>query len=84
MATVELTIQQVADLVRQLTPDQKRELLLSLTSDTEARRSERMALAEEQLRQTCAQRGLDWNSMPEDQRESLVNELIHEDRSCPR
>jgi hypothetical protein len=84
MATVELTSQQVAELVRQLSPGQKREVLLALAGDAEARRGERMAIAQEQLRQRAHERGCDWNTMTEDQRESLVDELIHEDRSCPR
>jgi hypothetical protein len=84
MATVELTNQQVAELVRQLSPEQKREVLLALAGDADARRDERMTLAQEQLRQRAQARGCDWNTMTDDQREALVDELIHEDRSCPR
>jgi hypothetical protein len=82
MATVELTSEQIAELVRQLSPGQKREVLLALAADAETRRGQRMALAEEQLRLRAKERGLDWNALGEEQREALVDELMHEDRSC--
>src|ERR1043166_2910642 len=41
-------------------------------------REERMAYAEEQLRQRARERGLDWSTMNEDQREAFVDRLLHE------
>jgi len=41
-----------------------------------------MEYAEEQLRRACTERGLDWDKMSEDQREALVDDLVHEDRPC--
>ena len=81
MATVELTSQQVAELVRQLSPEQKREVLMTLAGEAETRRNERMALAAEQLQKRARERGRDWDTMTEEERELLVDELIHEDRS---
>lgn len=84
MATVELTDEQVINLVRQMPPERKREILLALASDAQARRDQRMQYAEEQLRRRCVERGLQWDTMTEDEREVFVDDLIHEDRSCVR
>jgi hypothetical protein len=82
MASVELTNEQVAELVRQLPADAKREVLLALAEDSQARRPERMTLAAAQLRRLALDRGLDWDAMSDDQRQALVDDLIHEDRPC--
>ena len=39
---------------------------------------ERMRFGEAQLRRVCAQRGLDWDRLSEDQREAFVDDLLHE------
>jgi hypothetical protein len=82
MASVELTNEQVAELIRQLPAKAKREVPLTLAEDAQAGRPERMALAAAQLRQLAADRGLDWEAMSDDQRQALVDDLIHEDRPC--
>ena len=51
MAVLELTKEQIFDLVRQMPAKQKREMLLSLTANAPA---ERQQFAEEQLRRLCA------------------------------
>ncbi len=83
MANVEFTTKQIVDLVLQLPSERKREVLLALANDSQAGRDQRMKFAEDQLRRLCAERGRDWDSMSEVVRESLADELIHEDRSCP-
>jgi hypothetical protein len=84
MPTLELTDQQVVELVKQLPPDQKRAALLALAEETVARRDERMEFAENQIRRVCAERGRDWDKMTEEERESFVDDLVHEDRACGR
>lgn len=84
MPTLELTEQQVVDLVRQLPPARKRDALLALAGDATARREERIQFAEAQLRRLCAERGRDWDKLTEDDRELFIDELVHEDRSCGR
>lgn len=79
MPNVTLTDDQVIELVRQLPPTQRRALLLSLASDAQARRAERMGYAEERLRLLAAERGLAWETMDEDARELFVDDLLHED-----
>ena len=48
------------------------------------RREEGMQFTETQLRWLAAGRGLDWDRMSDDEREALVDELVHEDRKCGR
>jgi hypothetical protein len=77
MASVELTNEQIVELVRQLPIAAKRDVLLALPGDAQARRGERMALAAEQLRQRAAERGLNWDTMSDDDRQAHVDELTH-------
>lgn len=82
MPILELSEQQVVELVKQLSPDCKRAALLALAEDATASRQERMQFAEAQLRRLSHERGLDWDQMSEEQRESLIDDLMHEDRPC--
>ena len=82
MATLQLTDAQVVELVRQLSPDQKRAAILALAADAAAHRDQRMEKAEAQLRRICAERGLDWEKLTADERESFIDDLVHEDRAC--
>ncbi len=80
MPSVTLTNDQVVELVQQLPPAQKRLVLLTLAGDAQARRTERMAYAEERLRERAAARGLAWDDLDEDARELFIDDLLHEDR----
>ena len=82
MASVELTTDQVIQLVRQLPAERKRDVLLALASESQSTRNERLALAEQQFRELAEKRGLNWNSMSDDERQHLADDLIHEDRPC--
>ena len=63
MASVELTNEQIIELVRQFPTEAKQEVLRTLAIDSEARRTERMAVALEQIRRLAAQRGLNWDTI---------------------
>jgi hypothetical protein len=80
MPTVELTMEQVLALVKQLPPEQKQSVLMMLAEEGRAQREERLVYAEAQLRRLCAERGLDWDAMGDDERETFIDDLIHEDR----
>ena len=82
MPMLELTDQQVVELVKQLPPERKREALLALAAEASARRDERMEYAEAQIRRVCAERGRDWDKLSEDEREAFIDDLVHEDRAC--
>ena len=83
MVTLELTEQQVVDMVRQLPPERKRTAILALASEGQHGRAERLAYAENQFRRLASEDGRDWDAMSEDEREALANAIIHEDRACP-
>jgi len=78
MSTLELSDEQVISLVRGLSAERKRAALLALAQDAQVGRDERLRFGDAQLRRTCAERGLDWDRMSEDERESFVDVLLHE------
>lgn len=82
MPILELTDEQVVELVKQLPPEHQRAALLALAAGATQQREQRMKYAEEQLRRVAAERNLDWDKMSEPQREALVDDLMHEDRPC--
>jgi hypothetical protein len=82
MGVLELTKEQIFDLVRQMPAEQKREMLLVLAANAPVERATRQQFAEEQLRRLCAARGLDWGALSADEREAFIDDLIHEDRTC--
>ena len=84
MPTVELSEGQVLELAKQLPPEKQRELLLALAGGAARRRDKRMAYAETQLRRISSERGMDWDKMSEEERERLVDDLVHEDRPCAK
>jgi hypothetical protein len=84
MPSLELTDEQVIDLVRQLPPERQRAALLALAAGASDGRAERMNYAEDQLRRVCSDRGLEWDKMVEEEREAFIDDLMHEDRPCGR
>jgi len=82
MAVVELSKEQIFDLVRQMPANEKREMLHLLAQNGSEVRARRQLVAEEQVRRLCAARGRDWDAMTPDEREVFINELVHEDRPC--
>ncbi len=82
MAVLELSKEQILDLVRQMPAKEKREILHLLARNSPPERAKRQELTEQQLRRLGAARGLNWDSMSADEREQFIDDLIHEDRSC--
>ena len=82
MPNLLLTNEQAIELIKQLPAERKRSLLVELAQEAAQERKNRMAYAEEQLRQLANQRELDWDRMTEDEKESFVDDLVHEDRQC--
>ena len=78
MSVLELTDEQVLSLVRQLPAPSKKAALFALAEDASRRRDERLMQGEQQLRQRARERGLNWDTMNEDERETFVNRLLHE------
>ena len=81
-ATIELTTEQLIDFIDQMPPKEKRAVLIALAERTRVGEKERMKYAESQVRQLCASRGLNWDTMTEEEREDFIDDLVHEDREC--
>jgi hypothetical protein len=80
MQTLQLTVKQVIDLVKQLPPEGKQAVLNVLKVEQDAWWEETLTQGEQQMRRLCAERGLDWDNMSEEEREGFVDELLHEDK----
>ena len=78
MSTLAPSDEQVIALARGLPAERKRVALLALAQEAQAGREDRLRWAEAQLRRASAQRGLDWDRLSEDERESFVDALLHE------
>jgi hypothetical protein len=79
METITLTVaeSQIIEWVRQLSPQTKQAVLRVLIPELD----ELEALVDygsQRMRQLCAERGVDWDSLSEEKRQQLVDELLHE------
>lgn len=81
-ATIQLTTEQVIDFIQQMPAKEKRAVLIALAEKANVNEEERMKYAESQVRQLCASRGLNWDTMTEEEREDFIDDLVHEDREC--
>jgi hypothetical protein len=77
MPEIELTFEQVLDLVRQLSEEEKHRLLLFLTSKGSALDE---VFLMNRLHSVAKERGRDWENMNQKEQERFINELVDEDR----
>ena len=82
MATLELTDDQVLQLVKQLPARRQQDLLRSLLGGQWSTWEKLPSEGEVGARRAAAQRGLNWDAMSEEQRESFIDDVVHEDRAC--
>jgi hypothetical protein len=78
--TLALTDDQVVELVEQLPPDQQSLVYQRLAKKKWGRWIEASQGAEDEARRLAQARGLDWDTLNEDERMQLVNDLVHEGR----
>lgn len=78
MATLSLTDEQVVELVKQLPPQSKQRVLADLTAERDEWWRSAANEGEKRIRSIAADRGLDWETMSEIEREAFVDELLHE------
>jgi hypothetical protein len=78
MATLSLTDEQVVELVKQLTPQCKQRVLADLTAERDQWWHSAVGEGEKDMRQLAVARGLNWDTMTEAQRETFVDDLLHE------
>jgi hypothetical protein len=79
--TITLSDEQVLKLVDQLPPERKQELFSRLAASAWPEWASIVAEAEPQVRRLAAERGLDWDTLTEDERLTFVNDLVHDDRT---
>jgi len=81
-SSLELSDEQVIELAKRLPREKQdallRELLLLRWSNWESLSQYGQARA----RELAAQRGLNWDTMSDAEREALIDDLVHEDRGC--
>lgn len=78
LVTVELSEKQILRAVKRLSPEGKQAVLRALIPRLDA--SERLVdSGEPRMRSLAAERGQQWDSMTEEERESLVDEMLHEE-----
>jgi hypothetical protein len=82
--TIELTNEQVVDLVRQLPPVQQASILNLLLEREWGTWLELSRKGQDGARNAAARRGRDWDAMAEQEREAFIDELVHEDRQCQK
>jgi hypothetical protein len=78
MQTVTLTVpeSQLIEWVRQLSPQSKQAVLRALIPNLDEL-EELVDYGNQRIRQICAERGLDWDRLTEDEREQLIDQLLH-------
>ena len=80
--TVKLTTQQVIDFIQQMPGEERLAVVLALAKESLPGRAERMKFLESNVQKICAERGLDWNTMTDEERQDFINDVVHEDREC--
>ena len=82
--TVKLTTEQVIDFIQQIPPEEKIAVLTTLAEQAHAEHTEQIKYGEAKIREISAARGLDWDTLTEEERIDFMDELVHEDRKCNR
>lgn len=79
METVTLAVpeSQLIEWVRQLSPRAKQNVLKALVADLDELNS-LVDYGSQRMRQFCAERGIDWDGLAEEERQHLVDEWLHE------
>jgi hypothetical protein len=76
MPKLELSEEQVLELLLQLSPEGKRKALEILKQDAEW---EQVAQGvRKRWKEICAERGIDWERLSDEEKEALVDEWLHQ------
>ena len=78
MVTLPISEEQVVQLVKQLDAQTKRRVLINLTAERDDWWQTTAREGEADLRRLAAERGLNWDTLSEPEREALVDDLLHE------
>jgi hypothetical protein len=80
MPNIDLTNEQVVDLVKQLPSDQQEQLLNYLLLRRWGSWTNVSQANEEGVRAAARLRGRNWDTMSEQERELFIDDVVHEDR----
>ena len=80
--TIKLTTEQVIDFIQQMPGEEKLAVVRALAKESLPQRIERMKHLESNVRTICAERGLNWDTMTDEERQDFINDIVHEDREC--
>ncbi|MBM3182044.1 MAG: hypothetical protein FJZ86_17115 [Chloroflexi bacterium] len=75
--TLEIPEAQLVEWVQRLSPSVKQSVLRALIPEMDAL-EQLLQYGDERIRSVSAQRGIDWDSLNEQQREKLINDILHE------
>jgi hypothetical protein len=78
MPMLTLTNEQVIELVKQLPPEQQIEIFRFLLLQKWERWESLSTYGFSKARLVAQERGYNWNSMTEDERETFIDEVVHE------
>jgi hypothetical protein len=79
MPTLNVSDDQVVELITQPPPERKRAILYNRAKDAQILREKRIEYGENQIRKLCAERGLNWDVMSDGEREGFIDLLIHKE-----
>lgn len=75
--TLEVSEPQLVEWVRRLSPTVKKSLLRVLIPEMDSL-EQLLEYGDDRIRAIVLQRGMDWDRLNEEQREKLVNDILHE------
>ena len=78
--TLEIPESQVVDWVRRVSPEAKRAILRTLIPHLDEL-EDLVDYGTQRIRALCAERGVDWDSLSERERQQLIDDLLHEAES---
>ncbi len=78
MPVLQIGTEQLLELLKQLEPEERLQVLFKLAEQARDRMEQHRTFAESRLRAIAAGRGLDWDAMSEEERQNLVDDLLHE------
>jgi arsenate reductase-like glutaredoxin family protein len=75
--TLEIPESQLVEWVQRLSPSVKQSVLRAQIPEMDAL-EQLLQYGDERIRDVAARRGMDWDSLNEQQRENLINDILHE------
>ncbi len=75
--TLEIPESQLVEWAQKLSPSVKQTLLRALIPEMDAL-EQLLQYGDERIRDVAARRGMDWDSLNEQQREKLIDDILHE------